>query len=84
MEQFVKNLESMSFAEAQSLAIEVAQKRYKEAKTINQKTARAQIVRDLQNARDKNEIIRISYMQLLASEGKGNIGSAFRNKHDNI
>jgi hypothetical protein len=84
MEQFVKTLESLPFEEAREAAVEVAKDFYKQSRTINQKTARMNIVRDLENAPNKAEIIRISYMQLLASEGFGNIGSAFRKKHDNI
>ena len=84
MEQFVKLLESLSFEEARVKAIEISQTRFKEARTINQKTSRAQIIRDMQNAPNKTEIIRIAYMQLLASEGKGTVGSAFRKKHDNV
>jgi hypothetical protein len=84
MEQFVKLLESLPFEEARVEAIELAKTRFKEARTINQKTARAQIVRDLEKAPNKAEVIRIAYMQLLASEGKGTVGSAFRKKHDSI
>lgn len=84
MEQFVKTLETLSFSEAKLMSVTLAEQRFKEARTINQKTSRAQILRDLQSAPNKNEIIRIAYMQLLASEGKGNVNSAFRNKHDNI
>jgi hypothetical protein len=84
MEQFVKTLEILPFVEAKATAIELAEQRLKEARTINQKTARSQIIRDLQKAPNKNEVIRISYMQLLASEGRGNINSVFRKKHDNI
>jgi hypothetical protein len=84
MEQFIKLLESLSFEEARVKAIEISQTRFKEARTINQKTSRAQIIRDMQNAPNKTEIIRIAYMQLLASEGKGTVGSAFREKHDNV
>lgn len=84
MEQFIKLLESLSFEEARVKAIEISQTRFKEARTINQKTSRAQIIRDMQNAPNKTEIIRIAYMQLLASEGEGTVGSAFRKKHDNV
>ena len=84
MESFVKLLESLPFDEARTTAVEAANTFYKEARTINQKTSRMNIVRDLQNAPNKSEVIRISYMQLLASEGFGNIGSTFRKKHDNI
>lgn len=84
MEQFVKTLETLSFEEARTAAVEVAKDYYKKARTINQKTARMNIVRDLENAPNKAEVIRISYMQLLAADGLGTVNSAFRKLHSNI
>lgn len=84
MEQFVKTLETLPFEEARTAAVEVAQDYYKQARTINQKTARMNIVRDLENAPNKAEIIRISYMQLLAANGLGTVNSAFRKLHSNV
>lgn len=84
MEQFVKILEALSFEEAQATAVEAAQDYFKQARTINQKTARMNIVRDLQNAPNKAEIIRISYNQLLSADGLGTINSAFRKLHSNV
>lgn len=84
MEQFVKTIESLSFEDARDAAVEVAQDYYKKARTINQKTSRMNIVRDLKNAPNKAEVIRISYMQLLAADGLGTVNSAFRKLHKNI
>lgn len=84
MEQFVKTLEALPFEEARIAAVEVAQDYFKQARTINQKTARMNIVRDLENAPNKAEIIRISYMQLLAADGLGTVNSAFRKLHSNV
>ena len=84
MEQFVKTLEALPFEEARIAAVEVAQDYFKQARTINQKTARMNIVRVLENAPNKAEIIRISYMQLLAADGLGTVNSAFRKLHSNV
>ena len=84
MEQFVKTLESLSFEDARDAAVQVAEDFHKKARTINQKTARMNIVRDLKNAPNKSEIIRISYMQLLAADGLGTVNSAFRKLHKNV
>lgn len=80
--EFVKSLESCTLEKARETSIEVVKER--QAKTINQKTARAQIIRDLEHAPNLNEIIRIMYQQLLASEGIRTVGSAWRSKYDNI
>jgi len=84
MEQFIKTLETLPFDEARSVAVGVAQDYFKQARTINQKTGRMNIVRDLQNAPNKAEIIRISYNQLLAAGGLGTVNSAFRKLHSNV
>jgi hypothetical protein len=84
MEQFVKTLETLPFAAAKSSAMEAAQDHFKQARTINQKTARMNIIRDIDKATSKAEVIRISYMQLLSANGLGTVNSAWRDLHSNV
>jgi len=67
---------------ARAYAISIIEKR--NARTINQKTAKNRVIYDLQVAPDKAEIIRIMYNQLLASEGLRTTGSAWGKHYDNI
>jgi hypothetical protein len=67
---------------ARAYAISIIEKR--SARTINQKTAKNRVIYDLQVAPNKNEIVRIMYNQLLASEGLRTTGSAWAKHYDNI
>lgn len=80
--EILNTLETMSLTDAQTLAIELVEKR--KANTINQKTAKAQVIRDIQNAPTSAEVMRIMWQQLLASQGLRTSGSAWKKKYDNI
>lgn len=80
--EILNTLETMSLADAQTLAIELVEKR--KVNTINQKTAKAQVIRDIQNAPTSAEVMRIMWQQLLASQGLRTAGSAWKQKYDNI
>ena len=67
---------------ARAYAISIIEKRT--VRTINQKTAKNRVIYDLQVAPNKNEIVRIMYNQLLASEGLRTTGSAWGKHYDNI
>jgi len=79
---FVKSLETLSFEEAKAASVEMVSKR--EVRTINQKTAKAQIIRDIQNAPSHDEVVRIMWQQYLASQGLRTQGSAWKKKYDSI
>lgn len=81
-QDFVKSLESLPFEEAKAASVEMVSKR--DVRTMGQKTAKAQTIRDIQNAPNRNEVVRIMYQQLLASEGLRTSGSAWKKKYDSI
>ena len=81
-QDFVKSLETLSFEEAKAASVEMVSKR--DVRTMSQKTAKAQTIRDIQNAPNRNEVVRIMYQQLLASEGLRTNGSAWKKKYDSI
>jgi hypothetical protein len=72
----------MPLDEAKILAVSILEKR--KVKTINQKTALAQTIRDIKSSPTSNEVMRIMYQQFLASEGLRTVGSAWKSKYDNI
>ena len=78
----IDRLQSLSEDSARAYAISIIEKR--SARTINQKTAKNRVIYDLQVAPNKNEIVRIMYNQLLASEGLRTTGSAWAKHYDNI
>jgi lipopolysaccharide biosynthesis regulator YciM len=81
-QDFVKSLESLTFEEAKDASVEMVSKR--DVRTMGQKAAKAQTIRDIQNAPNRNEVVRIMYQQLLASEGLRTNGSAWKKKYDSI
>jgi len=78
----VQGLEKMSLSEAKETAKSMVESR--PAKTINQKTAKAQVIRDIESAPTSQEVSRIMWQQLLASEGLRTSGSSWKKKYDNI
>ena len=78
----IDQIQKMPEDVARSYAISIVEKR--NARTINQKTAKNRVIYDLQVAPNKNEIVRIMYNQLLASEGLRTTGSAWGKHYDNI
>lgn len=75
-------LGTMPLSESRKLAIAVVEKRI--VKTIKQKTAKAQVIRDLNSAPNSAEVMRIMWQNHLASEGLRTVGSAWKNKYNNI
>jgi hypothetical protein len=78
----IDRLQTLSEDSARAYAISIIEKR--NTRTINQKTAKNRVIYDLQVAPNKNEIVRIMYNQLLASEGLRTTGSAWAKHYDNI
>lgn len=78
----IQGIENMNLSEAKSAAKSVVESR--KPRTINQKTAKAQIIRDIENAPSSQEVSRIMWQQLLASEGLRTSGSTWKKKYDNI
>lgn len=80
--EILNTLETMTLIDAQTLAIELVEKR--KVNTIKQKAAKAQIIRDIQSAPTSGEVMRIMWQQLLASQGLRTSGSTWKKKYDNI
>lgn len=78
----IQGIENMDLSEAKSTAKSMVESR--KSRTINQKTAKAQVIRDIENAPSSQEVSRIMWQQLLASEGLRTSGSAWKKKYDNI
>lgn len=78
----ITDLDRKPLEEARQIAITLVEKR--KVNTINQKTAKAQVIRDLQSAPTSAEVSRIMWQQYLASEGLRTSGSAWANKYKNI
>lgn len=78
----IQGIENMPLAEAKDTAKTMIETR--KTRTINQKTAKAQIIRDIDDAPSSQEVSRIMWQQLLASEGLRTSGSAWKKKYDNI
>lgn len=78
----ITDLDRKPLEEARQIAIALVEKR--KANTINQKTAKAQVIRDLESAPNSAEVSRIMWQQYLASEGLRTAGSAWANKYKNI
>ena len=78
----IDDLNNLSVESAREYGISVIEKR--NVRTINQKAAKNRVIYDLQVAPNKNEIVRIMYNQLLASEGLRTAGSAWGKHYENI
>lgn len=78
----VQGIENMPLLEAKEAAKSMVESR--PVKTINQKTAKAQVIRDIDSAPTSQEVSRIMWQQLLASEGLRTSGSSWKKKYDNI
>ena len=78
----IQKLDTLTLEEAITSAIEMVDTR--NVKTINQKTAKAQVIRDLKSAPSVKEVSRIMWQQYLAGEGLRTQGSACASKYKNI
>jgi len=72
---FVNSLQTLSLDSCKTSAIEEVSKLKQD--TIQQKAKRNRIMRDIEVASNKNEVIRICYQLVLASEGLRTAGSQF-------
>ncbi len=79
---FVNTLQTLSFDSCRSSAIAEVSKL--KSDSMKQKARRNRLIRDIQVAPNKNEIIRICYQLVLASEGLRTHGSKFDKFYKNI